>query len=275
MTIQTWLSTSLDLLSSVGIETARLDCLVLLEDIIGHNRAWILAHPENELSTGDVTKLSKAITRRESHEPLAYIRGKAEFYGREFIINHDVLVPRPESEDLIDLLKEYGDEIKTIVDIGTGSGCLAITAMLERVGKTVIATDMSTYALGVASQNAQLHKTNIIFYRGDLITALPDVPLTPWGIVANLPYVPEGYAINRAASHEPTEALFAGTDGLDDYRTLFGQLPTLALKPSFVICESLPTQHAAIATLAKKVGFSLAETREFGQCFTQTQSGYA
>ncbi len=106
MNLDYWLTQAVTHLAQAGIGTARLDALVLLEDVVGRDRAWLLAHPEEELSKGQVDKLEKLLRRRVAHEPLAYVRGKTEFYGREFIITPAVLEPRPESETMIDLLKE-------------------------------------------------------------------------------------------------------------------------------------------------------------------------
>src|SRR6185436_17881464 len=123
-------------LEAAGISTARLDALVLLEDATGKDRAWLLAHSEFELNKKIANLLQKQITMRATHAPLAYIRGESEFYGREFLITPDTLQPRSETETMIDMLKSYldrGSRVKdeVIIDVGTGSGCLAITAKLE------------------------------------------------------------------------------------------------------------------------------------------------
>jgi len=272
MNSATWLHKSTAKLSAAGIDTARLDSLVLLEDTIGKDRAWILAHPEHVLTPDQLAVLDKAIRRRVKHEPLAYIRGRTEFYGRTFVVSPNVLVPRPESENLITLLDQAIQDITdeaslSLVDIGTGSGCLAITAALEHSGISVIATDSSSRALAVAKQNAKLHKAEIAFYNGDLIDALPKIPDTAWGIIANLPYVPDNFPINHAAEHEPAEALFAGIDGLDDYRVLFLSLNKLTHKPRFVVCESLPNQHGTLQQIALSATYQLSESADFGQYF--------
>src|SRR5215471_10178286 len=106
MTIISWLQSSTLKLTEAGITTARLDCLVLLEDETGEDRSWLLAHPEHSLQIETTQKLNKKVIQRARHEPLAYIRKKTEFYGREFYIDHHVLEPRPESETMIDVLKQ-------------------------------------------------------------------------------------------------------------------------------------------------------------------------
>src|ERR1035438_5314404 len=154
--ISEWLELATDQLQQAGIATARLDSIVLLEDIVKQDRSWLLAHPEHILPSTDLRKLERRLAQRKRHEPLAYIRGKTEFYGREFGINHKVLEPRPESETIIDICKQLSlPKNTTIVDIGTGSGALAITVKLELPQTNVIATDFDPSCLRVASKNAQ------------------------------------------------------------------------------------------------------------------------
>ncbi len=122
-----------EILEAAGIETGRLDVLVLLEDVTKVDRARLLAEPETELLPKQTVELATLLTRRAGHEPLAYVRGKTEFYGREFIVTPAVLEPRPESEMIIDVLKKLAakGEISKIADVGAGSGALGITAMSE------------------------------------------------------------------------------------------------------------------------------------------------
>jgi release factor glutamine methyltransferase len=140
MQIDRWLRSVEETLQGAGVSTARLDALVLLEDYLGKDRALILAHPELELTIEQIATLNEQISKRALHTPLAYIRGKTEFFGREFIINDFVLEPRPESETIIELVKKLPDITKcTIIDVGTGSGALAITTKLELPSTTVMA----------------------------------------------------------------------------------------------------------------------------------------
>lgn len=271
MSIDSWLQQNIRQLESAGILTARLDCLVLLEDILARDRSWILAHTDHTLEQGIQSQLSIAVQRRTAHEPLAYIRGHAEFYGYDFAVNHDVLVPRPESETVIDILKTWAsnNHPSHIVDIGTGSGCLAITAALQTRNTNVLATDSSTRALKIARQNATKLNAEVEFFEGDLAQPIIDkVDKTPYVLLCNLPYVPAEYPINQAAKHEPGLALFGGNDGLDLYRELFDQLDDAETKPSAIICESLPEQHVALAELAASHGFRLADTQDFIQLFS-------
>jgi release factor glutamine methyltransferase len=242
----------------------------LLEDILNKDRTHLLAHPDIMLTSEQQMVLSGMVQRRSSHQPLAYIRKKTEFYGREFYINQHVLVPRPESETIIDVLKQLHLPKGThIADIGTGSGVLAITAALEVSDSTVIGTDIDQACLRVASHNAKLHMANVSFLQGNLMTALSGVSAEPMVLLANLPYVPDDFPINKAAAHEPRTALFGGTDGLDVYRALFTQLHSSASRPTFVITESLPSQHDSLAKIAHDADFHLQLTQDFVQLFAE------
>lgn len=256
-------------LKEAGIGTARLDALVLLEDITGKDRTHLLAHPELELTTEQQNTLKKLINRRATHEPLAYIRQKTEFYGREFIINHDVLEPRPESETMFELFpKEV--HYKTIFDIGTGSGALAITAALTVPEAKVIAIDIDPKCLTVAKDNSQKHEVSIKFIENNLLESITDEDLRgPICILANLPYVPDDYTLNEAAYNEPHHAIFGGPDGLDLYRTMFQQLGNNFRRPLFVYTESLPFQHEVLLSIATEHGFKQLVERDFIQLFTK------
>lgn len=275
MTSSSWLQSATKQLATEGISTARLDCLVLMEDMTGKERGWLLAHPEFELSETQVKKLNAQIKLRATHEPLAYLRHKTEFYGREFYIDHRVLEPRPESETMIELLKNSKLPSKPIIiDIGTGSGMLAITAKLEFPTAEVIATDIDENCLAVAKKNAKKFQTDIEFLQGDLLEPLPTSKLqSPNSIMlCNLPYVPDHFQINPAAMAEPRIAIFGGSDGLDLYRKLFQQLQKLRSKPNFIFTESMPPQHEELTSIAATADFSLEKTDDFIQVFTPASS---
>jgi release factor glutamine methyltransferase len=270
MNIEAWLNKSVRHLQAAGVGTARLDALVLLENATGKDRGWLLAHPESELEDKILRQLQQQVERRSRHEPLAYIRGKTEFYGREFIVSNAVLEPRPESETMIDLLKSLTlPDNATIIDIGTGSGALAITAKLELPDTTVTAADIDPKCLEIARKNAGKHGTDISFLQGDLLQPVLDAgyDLARTTLLCNLPYVPNGFNINTAAGHEPRHAIFGGLDGLDLYRTLFAQLADMPTKPLYICCESLPTQHKTLAHLARSRGLALATSEDFIQIF--------
>lgn len=264
-TISKWLTEATSQLNAAKIATAKLDALVLLEDVLQKDRAHLLAHPEIELSSEQKTKLDASIKRRKNHEPLAFIRGKTEFYGHEFILNKNVLEPRPETETMIDVLKKLKPSVA--VDVGTGSGAIAVTAKKLFPSKEVIAIDIDPKCLEVARQNAQKHNATITFKQADLLegSALIEGMI----ILANLPYVPDDFSINTAANHEPKHAIFGGTDGLDLYRKMFKQIQASDKKPTHILTESLPFQHHNLAELARKHGYVQTEVQDFIQAFTK------
>lgn len=268
MTIASWLAQATKKLETAGIGSARLDCLIMLEDELKKDRSWILAHPETVLQGSAMQDLNKKLARRKNNEPLSYIRGFTEFYGRKFIVNKDVLEPRPESETMIELLLDLDlPKAPIIADIGTGSGALAITARLELPRATVIATDIDPKCLIVAKQNAKNLKTDIKFLEGDLLQPLPKgCALTT--ILANLPYVPDSYTINEAAGNEPRIAIFGGPDGLDLYRKMFKQINSMANKPKYILTESLPPQHKKLQNIAALSGYRLLRGQDFIQIFS-------
>ncbi|MCA9324620.1 peptide chain release factor N(5)-glutamine methyltransferase [Candidatus Saccharibacteria bacterium] len=267
MTIEAWLKRSIDMLQAADVSTARLDCLVLLEDILNTNRTQILAQPERILTEVERQILDELIANRANHTPLAYLRKKSEFYGRAFYIDERVLEPRPESETMIDLLLKLKPKAPKIADVGSGSGALGITAKHELPNSHVTLLEIDADALAVSQKNAQQHKVDVQVLQSDLLKATDEhFDL----LLCNLPYVPESFHINTAATHEPRLAIFGGLDGLDLYLKLFEQVNKRKSKPSYILTESLPTQHHQLATLARKHGYTLEKTDDFIQLFIQT-----
>jgi release factor glutamine methyltransferase len=276
-----WLSEATNSLAAAGIATSRLECLVLLEDITGKERSWILAHPDSLLSAIHIKKLDVQIQRRVRHEPLSYIRGKTEFYGREFIVNAHTLEPRPETETMIDLLikiLEKNNDKYVVVDVGTGSGCIAITAKLEFPDAEVWGIDIDKKCIETAAKNAKKLEAEVNLCQANLLDdylqGMSDRTISSI-ICANLPYVPDKYELNKAAKFEPKRAIFGGEDGLDIYRELFSQLGVLYKKrysvkyimPEYVLTESLPFQHNELAKIAEGAGYKLEKTDDFIQIF--------
>ncbi len=279
MTIKEWLEKSTEKLKESAISSARLDSLVLLEDKIEKNRSWILAHQEFKLKSEDIRDLNRLIERRRNHEPLAYIRGKSEFYGRLFKVSVDTLQPRSETETMIELLLSQDAMYKKrstktgingpiILDLGTGSGCIAITAKLEIPESTVMATDINKNTLNIAKQNSQQLKATVEFRIGNLIQPFMNISEQITYILANLPYVPDSHTINEAAMKEPSLAIFGGPDGLKIYRDMFNQVSLLSDKPLNILTEALPFQHEALRLIAQTNKYELKETRDLIQHFT-------
>jgi release factor glutamine methyltransferase len=254
-------------LEASDISSARLDVLILLEDQLLKDRSWILAHQDLQLSAAQLKRLDKQISRRSQHEPLAYIRGFSEFYGRRFKVNKHVLEPRPESETMVELLKKLAlPRSPKIADVGTGTGCLGITAALEIHPSIVDLYDIDSGALAVARHNEHMHELNLEVHKRDLLNR--PVRTGYDVILANLPYVPTSWKINEAAKAEPKIAIFGGKDGLDVYRRLFQQLGTLSQKPKYILTESLPPQQIGLEKIAKAHGFKQLKSKDFIQVFT-------
>ena len=270
MTIKQWLDEAIINLSSASVDTARLDAEILLADLLEKDRSWIHTHPEAPLPQGaSLRKLDEQVTRRATHEPIAYILGHKEFYGRDFTVTADTLTPRPETETMIELVLELKPQ--RIIDIGTGSGCIAITCKLELPSSTVVATDVSEHALMVAQENAADLQATVTAVQSDLLSSLETSAIDGATLCCNLPYVPGNHPINKAATHEPKIALFSGDDGLDHYRRLFQQLASLQemqnVTPAHVLTEALETQHAALNDIATRYGFLLQKSSGLIQVF--------
>lgn len=252
-------------LSRAGIETARLDVLILLEDVLNTNRTQLLAESDYRLTDSEFRAVSKLVQKRAQDIPLAYLRHKVEFYGRQFYVDHHVLVPRPESESIIDLLKGLDFAKPSVADIGTGSGALGITAALELPGANISLLDVDSGALAVAHKNARTHNVVVHSVQSDLLANTNELYNV---LLCNLPYVPKNMLVNKAAGYEPRLALFGGVDGLDLYRRLFEQLNERADQPRYVLCESFPSQHHDLAQIARQAGYLLQRTQDFGQLFS-------
>jgi release factor glutamine methyltransferase len=278
MDLRQWLKQAEKQLAAAGVGTAHLDALVLLENATDISRTRLLAEPGTKLSAAQAAKLEKLLKRRAAHEPLAYIRGRTEFYGRDFVITPAVLEPRPESEAMIDIFKDLAkggllDQkgpgnglLLRIADVGTGSGALGITAALEVPNTSVDLLDIDLKVLGVAKINVDKFTLNISTIKSDLLEqSAKDYDI----LLCNLPYVPDDYHINQAAGHEPRLAIFGGPDGLDVYRRLFRQISVLPKQPLYILTEALPPQHVALQAIAGQQGYQLAKTGDFIQLFTK------
>ena len=271
--LRNWLRQAASALQKAGVASARLDCLVLLEHVLEKNREWVLAHEDYELSVSELEELNNYLAQREQRTPLAYTIGSKGFYGYTFSVTPDVLIPRPESEILIEMLQEVvsGHDVNTIIDVGTGTGCLAITAKLLYPDVHVTAVDNSVAALRIAKKNARRHKVQIQFKQMDITNCLPAMPKTrPYIIMANLPYVPDGMVTSTEITKEPAAALFSGKDGLDHYRKLWQQIQKLKNKPIYILTESLEPQHTTLRELAMATGYELIQTNTLVQLFKKS-----
>ncbi len=267
MTIKEWTEKTTIDLHHADISTAELDAEVLLCDELDKDKSWIHAHGDFELSEESVKSLDKKIERRKNHEPIAYIRGRQEFYGRDFFVSPATLTPRPETETLIESALQIlaSNNISSVADIGTGSGCIIITLQLEHGDSaSYYGCDISEDALTIAKKNAKNLSSNVTFEIDDITKDEQKSWADSDLIVANLPYVPSDFQINLAATHEPDFAIYGGSDGLKYYQFLFKKL---TLMNRFVITEALPPQHESLAKLASAHGYKLLETNDLIQLF--------
>lgn len=260
-------------LDTASIGTARLDVIVLLEDNTGIERAKFLSEPDAVLSPEALSKFKYQVIQRSRQTPLAYVRKVSEFYGRNFYVDERVLEPRPESESLIEelgpALKQLDCANPTVIDVGTGSGALIITAKLEFPHINAIATDISRDSLQVAKNNAATYQVKVSFMEGDLISSVSEETwLRQYVVIANLPYVPDLWHINPSAMLEPPIAIYGGKDGLRLYRRLFARLGALTAAPGTVLTESMPPQHRHLAEIASANGYRLLKTNDFIQLFS-------
>jgi release factor glutamine methyltransferase len=227
-------------LSAAGIQDARFDAEVLLRHTLGKDRAWLLAHMQEAVDDEHLTIFEQAVNRRVQREPLQYITGKQEFWGLDFMVTRDVLIPRPETELIIETalgIAEKKDKQLTIIDLCTGSGCIAVSLAKELTAARVFATDKSAKALDVARENARKHGVadRIRFLEGDLFEPLDELDIQEKvdAIVSNPPYVPSGDLNALQAEvrdYEPSLALIAGPDGTEIHQRILHKGPRF-LKP--------------------------------------------
>jgi release factor glutamine methyltransferase len=243
-------------------DSAALDAQALLGEVLEVERAYLLAHPEQALTPDQSARYTARVERCAAGEPLAYIVGRRAFYDRVFAVSPAVLIPRPETEQLLDeALAFVRDSSMKVVDVGTGSGALAVTLAANCPQAVVYATDISPAALEIARRNAETHRTPIEFYQGDLLTPLIERGLRVNVVMANLPYIPSddlpGLAVSR---FEPRLALDGGVDGLELVRRLLEQAPGVCASGALILLEIGAGQGATVRDLAQ-TAFPDAEVR--------------
>lgn len=250
MNISAFLEYASRLLSEVS-DCSRLEAELILAHILEKPRSFLLAHPEYRLSPEQQQLAGIFLQKRRMGTPMAYLTGMQEFFGLPFFVTPDVLIPRPETELLVERTIPLLSSGGSLIDIGTGSGCIAISVAHFAKPHKVIGVDISPKALLVARKNAKLHKSSIQFLLGDLLprgiefSKLPK----PLVITANLPYVPEGEG-DKSTYAEPRSALYSGKDGLDHYRKLFPLLRNIDFQ--IFLFEFHPPQQNALEELASQ-----------------------
>jgi release factor glutamine methyltransferase len=261
LTVRDALSLAERLLKRHRAAEPRWSAEMLLEAALGRNLAWLYAHPEQRIEGPLLRRFSAWVERRARHEPVWYILGKAEFHGLEFIVNRSVLIPRHETELLVDMALELPAP-RTIADACTGCGCVAVALAVHLPQSRTYATDSSSAALRVARRNADKHGVSdrMSFLKGEWLQPVRErVEL----IVANPPYVSsdEMRSLPREVkNYEPAAALHAGPDGMAGIAALLEQAPSRLVSGGSVIIEIAPQRARRAAALARRAfpGASIA-----------------
>jgi release factor glutamine methyltransferase len=256
--ISTFLEQTASRLSSVS-DTPKLDAHVLLANVLDKPRTWVEAHPEALLTQSQLATVKKAVSRLEAGEPLPYVVGHWEFFGLDLEITSDALIPRPETELLVERAIKWLQVTparRTIADVGTGSGCIAIAIAKNIYDAKIMATDISRPALELAHRNAYKHSVakRIDFVQCDLLPPRPDPFPTDLHldlICANLPYIPTRTLQGlNVYGREPTLALDGGTDGLDIVRRLLRIAPEWLAPNGMLLLEIEASQGMSAVSLA-------------------------
>lgn len=244
-------------LSEARCDNARLDSQVLLAHVLDKDRTWLFAHHDYELSPEDCERYTELVARRIRREPVAYLLGRKEFYGLDFVVDPRVLIPRPETELLVDLalaqIQDRTGRQVVVADVGTGSGAIAVTLAFHAPQAKIYGVDISRDALAVAQKNSRRLAPGHgpILLEGDMLHPLPEAADL---IVANLPYISDEEYCGLQPDvrrYEPRLALQAGSEGLDSIERLLAQVPGKLNPGGAVLLEIGSTQGEAVAEMAK------------------------
>ena len=260
MTLKQALERARGILLAHGIDDAPLECQLLLRQASGISRVRLYLDIDREMDSEEESAFWHLVERRLSGEPIAYIRGHREFYGLDFSVEPGVLIPRPESEMLVEQAIKLAEElvVGTVAEIGTGCGAIAISLALNLPRIKIYATDISAAALKIARFNCEKHRVvdRVCLLQGDMLHPLPE-PVDI--IIANLPYVREAELPQvSSASFEPLLALNGGVDGLDKIRQLCGQAGDRLCPQGSLLLEIGQGQATAVTALLSRL-FPLAE----------------
>lgn len=262
-TVQRILQWTTDFLEQKSVESPRLEAELLLAHARNCKRINLYTDFEAELTDDERTKMRDFVKRRAVHEPLAYITGRKEFYGRDFSVGAGVLVPRPETETLVDICLDHlpKDQPMRVCEIGFGSGCIAVTLAKQRPNTTIVACDVSEAAEKFAAENVATYKvqSQVELVSGDGIAAIQTHTSEPFdGIVSNPPYIREDEFAALpvdVAEHEPREALVSGDDGLELIRRLIPDAVSILKPGGWMVLEIDPAQCETVAGLFREAGF--------------------
>jgi release factor glutamine methyltransferase len=253
MTVDRALKDSAAQLKAAGIDQPRREATSLLTFALNKPWAFLVAHPEYELTDQEAIAFASAVTRREAREPFQYITRKQEFWGLEFEVAPGILIPRPETEILVEAAIEYlrKPTSPTFIEVGAGSGCISVSLLHSVPGARAVATDISETALALARRNAEKHRVADrlnLRHTSVLDGVVETVPI----IVSNPPYIPDGDIQGlqpEVREHEPIEALAGGVDGLDIIRRIIGDSRHVLAPGGVLMMEIGAGQAAAVAAL--------------------------
>lgn len=247
----------------ISSSTARLDAQILLGYVMGLSKTQLFSEMYSPLEASIVNTYKALLDRRIRHEPIAYIIKEKQFYSYDFYVDSRVLIPRPESESLVDLSLANLADKATLLEVGTGSGCIAIALKNKRSDACIHASDSSSRALAVARKNAHIHQAEVDFRDGYF--------LDPWDknfdiIIANLPYLPDDISTQPDLHYEPRSALLGGGDGLEMYRKFIPQALTKLNHGGIIAIEHLPSQYESVHAICKSFN---AQAESFDPFVTQ------
>jgi release factor glutamine methyltransferase len=255
-------------LNDAGLAEARREASGLLEHVIARDRTFVLSHPEHPLTEAELKTFRELMLRRASGEPLQYITSHQSFFGLDFEVAKGVLIPRPETELLVEIALELLQEASTplICDVGTGSGCIAIALLHTRPDTQAVAIDISTAALEIAKRNAQHHyvDSRLTFVQGDCFSSLSADMFSFDLIASNPPYVSEKELAGlqrEVRNHEPIEALAGGGDGLDVVRRLLAESSSFLKSGGHLLIEIGFSQGDAVRALIDQRVWRLQDIR--------------
>ncbi len=258
MTIEAWLKEATQELKQAKITSARLDAELILAHTLRQPRTYLHSHSDDEVAARHSEIADARLQLRLERTPIAYIVGHKDFYGRRFKTTPAALIPRPETESFIELLKAIVPtnlplvkEKRVLVDVGTGTGAIGITAKLEWPELDVTLTDISQQALNLAKQNAAALGADVHFYKSDLLRGYGR-PIDL--IVSNPPYVVRAWEVSPETNAEPALALYASNDGLALIYPLIAQAAQLLKPGGSLLLEADERQHAAIIQAAHEQG---------------------